>query len=94
MDSFENLLFGLFNNNRKETDVVGNDEVGDYVIDTCYTIDAGYETAVWKDCGDIIIVQRYPDRKSAEKGHSIWCGVCKLNPTKVWSVQTDRYEEF
>lgn len=92
MDSFEDLLFGLFNNNRDTLDIIGNDIVGDYTIDTCDTLDAGYETAIWKNGGEIVIVQRYPDKNAAEKGHAIWCGICELNPTKIYSVQTERYE--
>ena len=46
MDRFEDLLFGILNNNRELSDLVGRDTVGDYTIDTCYTIDQGYETAV------------------------------------------------
>lgn len=94
MDSFEDLLFGLFNNNRELSDVVGRDTVGDYIIDTCYTVDQGYETAVWVEGGEIIIVQRYPNRELAEKGHKVWCVACLTNPEKVYSVQTDRYESF
>lgn len=94
MDSFEDLLFGLLNNNRELADVVGRDTVGDYTIDTCYTIDQGYETAVWVEGGEIVIVQRYPNRELAEKGHVVWCAVCLSNPEKIYSVQTGRYESF
>lgn len=92
MDSFEDLLFGLFNNNRDLSDLVDRDIIGDYTIDTCYTIDQGYETAIWKGGGDIVIVQRYPDRKLAESGHKVWCAVCITKPEQVYSVQTERYE--
>ena len=94
MDSFEDLLFGILNNNRELSDLVGRDTVGDYTIDTCYTIDQGYETAVWVEGGEIIIVQRYPNRELAEKGHKVWCATCTCKPEKVYSVQTDRYESF
>lgn len=94
MDSFEDLLFGIFNNNRDLSDLVGRDIVGDYTIDTCYTIDQGYETAIWVENGEIIIVQRYPNRELAEKGHKAWCVLCIINPKKVYSVQTEQYENF
>ena len=94
MDSFEDLLFGIFNNNRDFSDLVGRDIVGDYIIDTCYTIDQGYETAVWVEGGEIIIVQRYPNRELAEKGHKVWCMICLTKPEKAYSVQTEQYENF
>ena len=92
MDSFEDLLFGLLNNNRELTDIVGRDTIEDYTIDTCYTVDQGYETAIWKDKGDIVVVQRYPDRESAEAGHKVWCAACLCKPEQVFSVQTGFYE--
>ena len=33
-------------------DPVGSDRVGEYTIDTCDTIDQGYETAIQKNEGD------------------------------------------
>lgn len=94
MDSFEDLIFGILNNNRELSDLVGRDTVGDYTIDTCYTIDQGYETAVWVEGGEIIIVQRYSNRELAEKGHKVWCMTCLTKPEKIYSVQTNRYESF
>ncbi len=94
MDRFEDLLFGILNNNRELSDLVGRDTVGDYTIDTCYTIDQGYETAVWVEGGEIIIVQRYPNRELAEKGHKVWCMICLTKPEKIYSVQTEQYESF
>lgn len=92
MDSIYSTLFGALFGNRGE--VVGRDTVGDYTIDTCYTIDQGWETAVWKGDGDIVIVDRYPSKESAREGHEDWCATCLSNPTTVWSVQTDSYEEL
>ena len=92
MDSIYSTLFGALFGSRGE--VVGRDTVGDYTIDTCYTIDQGWETAVWKGDGDIVIVGRYPDKETACEGHEDWCAACLSNPTSVWSVQTDSYEEL
>ena len=75
-------------------DVVGNDKIGEYTIDTCYTRDCGYETGIVKGDGDWIIVQRHPNRADAEKGHAVWQMVCTSNPIKAYSVQTGHYEEF
>ena len=75
-------------------DLVGIDQVGEYTVDTCDTIDQGYETAIQKNEGDWIIVQRYDNRESAETGHKVWCAMCAINPVKVFSIQTRQYEEF
>lgn len=75
-------------------DPVGSDRVGEYTIDTCDTIDQGYETAIQKNEGNWIIVQRYDNREKAETGHKVWCAMCTTNPVKVFSVQTRKYEEF
>lgn len=95
MDSLESLLFGIFNNNYAIAEKVGRDEVNDYTIDTCYTIDAGWETAVWYKHYPMIIVARYPDKELAEAGHKNWVETCTTNrPTYAYSVQTDRIESF
>ena len=94
MDSLFDLLFGIMNNDYSKADKVGNDVIGDYTIDTSDTVDQGYETAMWKDNGDIIIVERYPNKMRAEIGHSKWCEFAKTNPKFVYSVQLDEYVNF
>ena len=94
MDSLFDLLFGIMNNDYSKADKVGNDIIGDYTIDTCDTVDQGYETAMWKDDGDIIIVERYPNKMRAEVGHSKWCEFAKTNPKFVYSVQLDEFVNF
>ena len=94
MDSLFDLLFGIMNNDYSKADKVGNDVIGDYTIDTCDTVDQGYETAIWKDDGDIIIVERYPNKMRAEVGHSKWCEFAKTNPKFVYSVQLDEFVNF
>lgn len=94
MDSLFDLMFGIMNNDYSKADKVGNDIIGDYTIDTCDTVDQGYETAMWKDDGDIIIVERYPNKMRAEIGHSKWCKFAKTNPKFVYSVQLDEYVNF
>lgn len=94
MDSLFDLMFGIMNNDYSKADKVGNDIIGDYTIDTCDTIDQGYETAMWKDDGDIIIVERYPNKMRAEIGHSKWCEFAKTNPKFVYSVQLDEFVNF
>ena len=94
MDSLFDLLFGIMNNDYSKADKVGNDVIGDYTIDTCDTVDQGYETAMRKDNGDIIIVERYPNKMRAEIGHSQWCEFAKTNPKFVYSVQLDEFVNF
>lgn len=94
MDSLFDLMFGIMNNDYSKADKVGNDVIGDYTIDTCDTVDQGYETAMWKDNGDIIIVERYPNKMRAEVGHSKWCEFAKTNPKFVYSVQLDEFVNF
>lgn len=94
MDSLFDLMFGIMNNDYSKADKVGNDIIGNYTIDTCDTIDQGYETAMWKDDGDIIIVERYPNKMRAEIGHSKWCEFAKTNPKFVYSVQLDEFVNF
>ena len=94
MDSLFDLMFGIMNNDYSKADKVGHDVIGNYTIDTCDTIDQGYETAIWKDNGDIIIVERYPNKMRAEIGHSKWCEFAKTNPKFVYSVQLDEYVNF
>ena len=94
MDSIYSIMFGamLGKNNRGE--VVSRDTINDYTIDTCYTIDQGWETAVWKGSNPMIIVDRYASKEDAQKGHENWCEACKLNPSSAWSVQMECYENF
>lgn len=94
MDSLFDWMFGIMNNDYSKADKVGRDVIGDYTIDTCDTVDQGYETAIWKDDGDIIIVERYPNKMRAEVGHSKWCEFAKTNPKFVYSVQLDEFVNF
>ena len=94
MDSLFDLMFGIMNNDYSKADKVSNDVIGDYTIDTCDTVDQGYETAMWKGDGDIIIVERYPNKMRAEIGHSKWCEFAKTNPKFVYSVQLDEFVNF
>lgn len=94
MDSLFDLMFGIMNNDYSKADKVGRDTIDDYTIDTCDTMDQGYETAMWKGDGDIIIVERYPNKERAEAGHTKWCEFAKTNPEHVYSVQVDDHVNF
>lgn len=94
MDSIYSTLFGAMLGEANRQEVVGRDTVGEFTIDTCYTVDQGWETAVWKGDHDMIIVGRYATKEDAQEGHDDWCAACLANPTGAWSVQMDCYEEF
>lgn len=95
MDNIYSTLFGIFANDYDKVEKVGRDEVNNYTIDTCFTIDQGWETAVWYMDYPMIIVARYPDKDTAIKGHQTWVETCTTNcPTHAFSVQTDRFESF
>jgi hypothetical protein len=95
MDSLESLLFGILMGETNRGEVIGRDEINDYTIDTCYTIDQGWETAVWYKDYPMIIVARHPDKETATQGHNAWIETCTANrPTHAFSVQTDRIESF
>ena len=94
MDSLFDLMFGIMNNDYSKADKVGHDVIGDYTIDTCDTVDQGYETAMWKDDGDIIIVERYLNKIRADIVPSKWCEFAKTNPKFVYSVQLDEFVNF
>lgn len=64
MDDLMNLLFGIAYNNH-DADLIGRDQVDEYTIDTCLTVDQGYETAVWVADHDIVIVARYTTKEEA-----------------------------
>jgi hypothetical protein len=92
MDRFESLVYGILASLQGyKSEVGGKDEVGDYTVSTVNTIDAGWETAIWKGNGEIVVVARYATKEEALQGHQDWIEVCKLNPTTAWSVQTDEY---
>lgn len=95
MDNIYSTLFGLFMGEENRGEVVGRDEINDYTVDTCYTVDQGWETAVWYKDYPMIIVARYPDKEMATQGHNEWIETCTTNrPTHAFSVQTDRIESF
>lgn len=72
----------------------GNTVIGDYTVDTCDTMDCGFETAIIKKGGDWIVVEYYKNIEEAKEGHQKWCEFCKSNPTEVYSVQIEKIEKF
>ena len=94
MDSIYSTLFGIMLGENNRSEVIGRDTINDYTIDTCYTIDQGWETAVWKGSNPMIIVGRYASKEDAQEGHENWREICKLNPSSAWSVQMECYKNF
>ena len=91
-DMFDIIGFDPLNWGRGEQ--IGRTEVGDYLVDTCYTSDCGFETAIVKDGGDWIVCEYYKNSHEAKKGHKKWCEFCKTNPKEVYSVQLEQIEKF
>lgn len=92
---FLNLLGCMLDCDNYESRKVNRTDVDDYIVDTAYTSDYGYETAVWKKGQDsIAIVERYDNKTDAVEGHNKWVEFCKNTPSTVWNIQTDEYFEF
>lgn len=75
-------------------DEAGRDEVGDYTVDTCDTMDCGFETAIMKNDGAWVVVEYYANMEEAKIGHKKWCEFCKGNPTEVYSVQMEEMKKL
>lgn len=95
MDNPLNWLSCIFNDwGNYEDRLVENTKVNNYTIDTAFTSDYGYETAIWKDDNEMIIVERYDTKEQSVDGHKKWCEFCKTNPKSVFSVQLDEECDF
>ena len=92
---FLNLFSAMLDYDNYESRKVNRTVINDYTIDTAYSSDYGYETAIWKnDSDDMAIVERYANKDEAIEGHNKWVEFCKTNPSKVWNIQTDEDFEF
>ena len=80
--------------NLEDNNKVLRHAINDYTIDSCWTFDEGYETAIWYKDHKMIIVERYNDEEEMKKGHKKWCEFVKNNPKEVYSVQLDEICEF
>lgn len=99
MDNYEDIFGDLFANffsiaNGWEPDHVGREYIDHYVINTTETVRGNYETSIWKDDGNAIIVQRYTTRAAAESGHKIWSAIAAAHPLMAWDIQTNEYKSF
>ena len=92
---FLNLFSMMSDYGNYENRKVNRTDINGYTIDTAYTSDYGYETAIWKNGqNDMAIVERYANKIDAVEGHSKWIAFCKDNPSKVWNIQTEEDFEF
>lgn len=58
------------------------------MIDSCFTFDEGFETAIRKmGSENWVIVERYKNKEEMAKGHAKWCEFCKTEPEEIYSVQ-------
>ena len=81
--------------NKKKNGKVLNTTIFDYLIDSCHTFDCGYETAICKDNGCFVIVERYETYEDMQKGHEKWCELCeKEKPTELFSIQFEQLVEL
>lgn len=95
MDDIFRMMYGMVCDYGTYKDrAVKNDKVGDYTIDTAYTSDYGYETAIKKYNNAWIIVERYSNKEESKTGHKKWCEFCKTNPKSVYSVQWNEEKDF
>jgi hypothetical protein len=70
------------------------DEVAGLTIDTCDTVDCGWETGIKPANGIWVIVESYPDIESATAGHQRWKLSIERNPTqKLKSIQYEITED-
>ena len=68
-------------------------EIKGFTVDTCNTVDAGWETGI-KPTDEIwVIVERYPDQKSAKTGHDKWVKSLTDNPEQELRDMNYSYEE-
>lgn len=102
MDIFDYILNGGFSRSQSERTAleeageVLRTKIGDYTVDSCYTWDAGYETAIWhgNQTKPMIIVERYKTKGEMQKGHKKWCKFAKTNPKQAYSVQFQEMEDL
>lgn len=70
-------------------------KIDDYVIDSLYTFDNGFETAIKKGNSNWAVAESYKTREEMEKGHKKWCEICKNEaPTKLYDSYMEREVNF
>ena len=83
--------------NRKTQEELGRvliDKINNYTIDSCFTSDCGYETAIKKQNSCWIIVEHYETFEDMKKGHKRYCESVKNNPSGYMDVNIGMYREF
>ena len=83
IDYMNNPFDMIGNHNQRE---VGRDEVDGFIIDTCWTSDEGFETAIEQKNRIWVVVERYKNQEEAVSGHEKWCGFIREGKRKVKSL--------
>ena len=79
-DYINNPLADLGTHNIRE---VGRDNVCGFTIDTCWTNDEGFETAIEDSKGDWHVVERYKTQEESAEGHEKWIEKIRNGERKV-----------
>ena len=78
----------------KQGEVLRN-KIDNYYVDSCWTFDSGYETAIWtKEKEHIVIVEYYDTKEKMVEGHKKWCEKVKKKPKTAISVQRGEREKL
>ena len=94
MYSFEDAMKSIFAVlSGWQGDKIAQEQIGNYFVSTVETAIHGWETAICKDNGRLVIAARYANKEEAEAGHKTWCSFVKINePQYIFSPQTERIE--
>jgi len=84
MTGFEKFVEAMASGDMSFRDTAIRDEVGDFIIDTVWAVDCGWETGILKKEleENWIIVEEYPNQEKAVKGHEKWIKSIKENPNQ------------
>lgn len=72
---------------------LAKDKVGEYVVSTVCK-DGVYETAICKNKGDYIVVQKYTDEVRARIAHKGWIDFAANEPLYAYDVDTKEQTLF
>jgi len=77
--SFSKFIIALMNGTLRG-EIIGRDEFDGILVDTCWTSDTSwYETYISTPEASAV-VEKYPNKEEAIKGHKKWVKIMKENP--------------
>ncbi len=80
---------------QEEKGEVLRNTIDNYIVDSCWTFDSGYETAIWtKEKQHVVIVEHYDTKEKMAEGHKKWCEKVKKKPKTAISVQSGEREKL